>query len=75
MVTHFYDSVLLYANVVASGLQQGFNFRSGLQFTSAVANYTFSSPINGLAKFNADSDRLLDYEMSLFNDAKGKHEV
>jgi hypothetical protein len=75
VVTHFYDAVLLYANIVMSMSAQGLNYSSGLAFTNAVANYTFLSPASGSVIFNKDSDRLLDYELKAFNEHTGKHDV
>ncbi|OWA50763.1 Atrial natriuretic peptide receptor 1 [Hypsibius exemplaris] len=74
VVSHFYDAVLLFGNIVATMSAQGLDYSSGVAFTFAVANYSFDSPATGTVKFNADSDRLLDYEMLFFNEESGKHE-
>ncbi|OWA50762.1 Atrial natriuretic peptide receptor 1 [Hypsibius exemplaris] len=75
VVSHFYDAVLLFANVVTTMIGQGLNYSSGLNFTLTVANYTFDSPATGKVTFNADSDRLLDYEMQFFNNFTDRHET
>jgi hypothetical protein len=75
VVTHFYDAVLLYANVVTSMSKRNLDYTSGLAFTTAVANSSFMSPASGRVTFNMDSDRLLDYELKALNDRTGKHDV
>ncbi|OWA50761.1 Atrial natriuretic peptide receptor 1 [Hypsibius exemplaris] len=75
VVAHFYDAVLLFGNVVTTLAAQGLDYSSGNNFTSAVANYSFESPATGTVNFNADSDRLLDYEMLFFNNETGKHQT
>ena len=75
VVSHFYDAVLLYGNMVAFLSSQGLDYTSGINFTNAVANYSFPSPVTGTVTFNADSDRLSSYDMLFFNPDNGKHEV
>lgn len=75
IVVHFYETVLLYAQVIKNMDAAGKDYLSGRAFTATVANFSFVSPITGVVTFNKDSDRLLDYTIRQYDTESQGHEV
>ncbi|GAU91889.1 hypothetical protein RvY_04062-2 [Ramazzottius varieornatus] len=75
IVVHFYETILLYAQVITAMDAAEKNYLSGRKFTDTVANFSFVSPITGIVAFNKNSDRLLDYTIRQYNAESQAHEV
>ncbi|OQV12409.1 Atrial natriuretic peptide receptor 1 [Hypsibius exemplaris] len=75
VVTHFYDAIVLYANMVKSMTRKGQSFLNGVEFASFVGGYTFFSPVNGNVSFNNDSDRVFNFKMLSLNTDTGKFDT
>ena len=52
IVVHFYETVLLYAQVVKAMDAAGTNYLSGRNFTATVGNnFSFISPVTGVVSY------------------------
>ncbi|GAU91896.1 hypothetical protein RvY_04065 [Ramazzottius varieornatus] len=75
IVVHFYETILLYAQVIKLMDAAGTDYLSGRKFTAAVANFSFVSPVTGVVAFIKNSDRLLDYTIRQYNAERHEHDV
>ncbi|XP_055354563.1 atrial natriuretic peptide receptor 1-like [Paramacrobiotus metropolitanus] len=75
LVSHFYDSIIYYASLVANLVNAGKDYTNADQmFNLILHNYSFVSPINGHVFLDDNGDRTSEYVIRNFDYDQGKFE-